>query len=106
MLASGYDELCDIVEARVGDKTLMDTLTPAKDAMLKAAKDGVGLAAALTEMKEAAATGRDSTKDLQARYGRSSRLGERSIGVLDAGAVSCCIILTAMADGIIEQIGG
>jgi len=106
MLASGYDELCDIVEARVGDKTLMDTLTPAKEVMQKAAKDGKSLAEALTEMKEAAVAGRDSTKDLMARYGRSSRLGERSIGVLDAGAVSCCVILTAMADGIIEQIGG
>ena len=38
-------------------------------------------------------------KIMVARFGRSSRLGERSRGVLDAGATSCCIILTAMADG-------
>ena len=55
-------------------------------------------------MKEAAAAGRDSTKDMVAKFGRSSRLGERSRGVLDAGATSCCIILTAMADAIQQLI--
>ena len=59
---------------------------------------------ALEEMKAAAAAGRDSTKDMVAKFGRSSRLGERSRGVLDAGATSCCIILTSMADGIIELL--
>jgi dihydroxyacetone kinase-like protein len=44
--------------------------------------------------------GKDSTKELVAKYGRSARLGERSRGVLDAGATSCCIILQAMADGM------
>jgi len=39
-----------------------------------------------------------------AKYGRSSRLGERSRGVLDAGATSCCVILKAMADGMIQQL--
>ncbi len=42
---------------------------------------------------------------MTAKFGRSSRLGERSRGVLDAGATSCCIILTAMADGILEKLG-
>jgi dihydroxyacetone kinase-like protein len=56
-------------------------------------------------MKAAAEKGRDATKDMVAKFGRSSRLGERSRGVLDAGAVSSCIILCAMADGILEQSG-
>lgn len=60
--------------------------------------------AALEEMKAAAEKGRDSTKDIVAKFGRSSRLGERSRGVLDAGAASCCIILQTMADGIIELL--
>ena len=55
-------------------------------------------------MKAAAETGRDSTKDMVAKFGRSSRLGERSRGVLDAGATSCCIILCAMAEGISELL--
>ncbi|MDR2480456.1 MAG: dihydroxyacetone kinase subunit L [Treponema sp.] len=105
MLDAGLTALRDVVEARVGDKTLVDTLTPANEVMQNAAKEGKSLVDALKEMKAAAEAGRDSTKDLAAKFGRSSRLGERSRGVLDAGAVSCCVILGAMADGIQEQLG-
>ena len=102
MLEAGLEGLCGIVEARVGDKTLVDALSPSVDVLKEAGEKGTGYAEALEEMKKAAAAGRDSTKDMVAKYGRSSRLGERSRGVLDAGATSCCIILTAMADGIME----
>ena len=88
----------------MGDKTLVDTLAPAADVMKKAGETGQDFKEALEEMKRAAAAGRDSTKDMVAKFGRSSRLGERSRGVLDAGATSCCIILTAMADGISELL--
>lgn len=104
MLAAGLSELQDIVDAQVGDKTLVDTLSPAVETIKAAAAAGKDYKEALEEMKVAAATGRDSTKDMVAKFGRSSRLGERSRGVLDAGATSCCIILTAMADGIIETL--
>ncbi len=104
MLKAGLDGLCEIVDAKVGDKTLVDTLSPSVDVLKAAADSGKDLKAALEELKAAAATGRDSTKDMVAKFGRSSRLGERSRGVLDAGATSCCIILTAMADGIIELL--
>jgi dihydroxyacetone kinase-like protein len=106
MLSSALSALQEIVQAQVGDKTLVDTLSPAVDVMQNAAKDGKNFVDALKEMKAAAEQGRDSTKDLVAKFGRSSRLGERSRGVLDAGSVSCCLILCAMADGIIEQAGG
>jgi dihydroxyacetone kinase-like protein len=105
MIEAGLKGLQEIVQAEVGDKTLVDTLVPANDALHKALGEGKGLAEALQDMKVAAAKGRDSTKDMVAKFGRSSRLGERSRGVLDAGAVSCCIILDAMADGILEQAG-
>lgn len=104
MLAAGLEGLQGIVEAKVGDKTLVDTLSPAVDTLKAAAAEGKDFGAALEDMKKAAADGRDSTKDLVAKFGRSSRLGERSRGVLDAGATSCCIILTAMADGITELL--
>jgi dihydroxyacetone kinase len=51
-------------------------------------------------MSEAAAAGRDSTKDMQARIGRSARLGPRSIGVLDAGATSCFLILQTISNSL------
>ena len=105
MLDGGLAGLRDIVEADVGDKTLMDALIPANNVLQKNAKEGKGFAETLNEIKVAAVKGRDSTKDLTAKFGRSSRLGDRSRGVLDAGAVSCCIILCAMADGILEQTG-
>ena len=104
MLENGLKELQDIVEAQVGDKTLVDTLSPAVDVLKAAGGSGKDYKEALEEMKAAAEKGRDSTKDMVAKFGRSSRLGERSRGVLDAGATSCCIILTAMADGIIELL--
>jgi dihydroxyacetone kinase-like protein len=104
MVDAGLAGLCDIVEARPGDKTLVDTLAPARDALQGAAAAGKDFAAALVDMKEAAARGKDSTRDMIAHFGRSSRLGERSRGVLDAGAVSCYIILSAMAEGILEQL--
>jgi dihydroxyacetone kinase-like protein len=105
MLTAGLGALQEIVQAQVGDKTLIDTLAPANDAVQKAVKDGKSFEEALKEMKTAAEAGRDSTKDMAAKFGRSSRLGERSRGVLDAGSVSCCLILCAMADGILEQTG-
>lgn len=100
MLSKGLEGLSGIVDAKVGDKTLVDTLAPAVDALNNAVKENKSFDAALIDMKKAAEAGRESTKNLVAKFGRSSRLGERSRGVLDAGATSCCIILTAMADSI------
>lgn len=104
MLAAGLAGLQEIVEAQVGDKTLVDTLSPAVDTLYQAVEKGEDFLTALVNMKAAAAAGRDSTKGLIAKFGRSSRLGERSRGVLDAGAVSFCILLTAMADAIIQKL--
>lgn len=104
MLQAGLDGLQQIVDAKVGDKTLVDTLSPATESLKSDAANGKDLKAALENMKTVAEKGKDSTKDLVAKFGRSSRLGERSRGVIDAGATSCCIILTAMADGILEVL--
>lgn len=100
MLEAGLKALYEIVDARVGDKTLIDTLAPAVEA-LKAAGENADMETALTAMESAAEKGWKSTKDLVAKYGRSSRLGERSRGVLDAGATSCYILLSSMARGIL-----
>ncbi|WWR15556.1 dihydroxyacetone kinase subunit DhaL [Lachnospiraceae bacterium JLR.KK008] len=104
-LNAGLEGLLEIVDARVGDKTLVDTLAPAVESLKKDAEAGTDFAQALEHMKAAALAGRDSTKELAAKYGRSSRLGERSRGVLDAGSCSCYIILEAMAEGIGELLG-
>jgi len=90
--------------AQVGDKTLMDTLVPALAAYREAHAAGADFSACLQALSAAAEQGRDSTKDLQARIGRSARLGPRSIGVLDAGATSCCLILQSMARSLQDQL--
>ena len=100
LLRGGLTSLQDITEAGVGDKCLMDTLIPAVEAFERAQASGRSFSDALDAMKTAASQGRDSTKDLVAKIGRASRLGERSLGVLDEGAVSCCLILTQLADSI------
>ena len=97
MLGAGVDAVLDLGGASVGDKTLVDVLVPARAAFVEARAAGADLAGALTAMTEAADQGRDSTRDLVARLGRASRLGERSRGVLDAGAVSCALLLGALA---------
>jgi dihydroxyacetone kinase-like protein len=100
MLAAGRMVVEDLGEARVGDKTLLDALVPAGDAFRAALDTGATFADALAAMAEAAEAGKESTRDLVARVGRASRLGERSRGVLDAGATSCWLILTAMANSM------
>lgn len=100
MFNASLTGLYGIVDAKVGDKTLVDTLAPATEVLLKAAVEGTCYKDALVNMSKAAEEGKDSTKDMVAKFGRSSRLGERSRGVLDAGATSCYIIINAMADGI------
>lgn len=99
MLANGLDGIQAIGSAKVGDKTLLDTLVPAIAAFNGAIAAGKSFAEALGDLMVAAEKGRDSTKDMMARIGRASRLGERSIGVLDAGATSCALILVALAAG-------
>ena len=103
-LVNGVAGVESVGSAKVGDKTLMDTLVPARDAYLQALARQEDFASALGAMMVAAETGWKSTRDLQARIGRSARLGERSIGVLDAGATSCFLILRSLGTSIIGRL--
>jgi len=104
MLAAAKEKVLTVSDAQRGDKTLLDTLLPAEEAFRSAQDAGESFAECLTKMSEAAETGRDSTKDMIAKVGRSSRLGERSRGVLDAGATSCCLLLQAFAEALREKL--
>ncbi|MCC8180578.1 MAG: dihydroxyacetone kinase subunit L [Planctomycetes bacterium] len=100
MFRAALDGVQNLGNAQKGDKTLLDTLIPAVDALEKAASDGAPFKDALEAMKRDAKVGWESTKDMQAKIGRASRLGERSIGTLDAGATSCWLIVQSMADSV------
>jgi len=104
MLGEGIKALQEIVDAQVGDKTLMDALIPAKESMQKSIDEGEDLITMLAKMKDAAAKGKDGTISMVAKYGRASRLGERSRGVIDPGAASCSLLLASMVDEINKLI--
>lgn len=100
MIQESEDGIEDIGGAKIGDKTLMDTIIPAVKAFKDAISAGKSFADAVEDMKQAAIKGRNSTKDMVAKLGRASRLGERSRGYIDAGSASCCLIFGSMADSI------
>ena len=100
MLQTGEQGILDIGKANPGDKTLLDTLAPAVRAIEAAQKEGKSLANALTDFEQAAQKGMESTKDMLAKMGRASRLGERTIGHQDAGATSCYFILRSLVSAI------
>lgn len=99
-LAQGVANIQKMGQAQLGDKTLIDTLLPALDAYRASINSGDSFDQALKKMSQAAEAGKNSTKNMQARIGRSARLGERSIGVLDAGATSCWLLLGSMSESI------
>jgi phosphoenolpyruvate---glycerone phosphotransferase subunit DhaL len=99
MLHRGLEGVQEIGSAKVGDKTLLDSLVPAIEAFDAAVIGGMCFGEALKSMVSAAEAGRENTRLLVARIGRASRLGERSLGALDAGATSCALILKSMAEG-------
>jgi dihydroxyacetone kinase-like protein len=81
-----------------GDKTMYDALQPAVAALEEGLSAGRSLGDSLRSAAEAAASGRDATLDMQARKGRASYLGERSIGHIDPGAASSALMLAALAE--------
>ena len=83
--------------AKAGDKTVLDALLPARDALVAAEALGASVAEASRGAAEAARLGAEATATMVATVGRASRLGERSRGQADAGATSLAIILDALA---------
>lgn len=80
-------------QAQLGDKTMMDALLPAKEALITSFEQTSAFIPAFEKAVEAAQQGAESTKDMLSKRGRSSRLGERSIGAQDPGATSAYLIL-------------
>jgi dihydroxyacetone kinase-like protein len=79
-----------------GDKTILDTLAPAAIAFEESIEGGQDVRVAYASAMRAADRGMRSTRDLVARRGLALRLGERSVGTRDPGAVSCLLLLTAL----------
>ncbi len=97
MLRAAMDGIKARGSAELGDKTLLDALSPATDELEKSVADGDSYAVAVRRMATTARTAADDTAKLQARRGRASYSGERSIGSVDAGAVAVAVILEALS---------
>jgi dihydroxyacetone kinase-like protein len=91
--------------AREGDKTMVDALAPATRALAKAVTEGAAQADALAATAAAAAEGAEATVSMQARKGRASYLGPRSVGHEDPGAASTALILAALRDAAAAATG-
>jgi dihydroxyacetone kinase-like protein len=100
MLNAAVAIMQDLGGAKVGDKTMMDALVPAVEEYEKAVAEGASFSDALNRMADAAEKGKEATRGMIAKLGRASRLGERSRGILDAGAVSCSLILKTFSDSL------
>jgi phosphoenolpyruvate---glycerone phosphotransferase subunit DhaL len=89
--------------ASLGDKTLLDALIPATDEIERQVEDGTDAAATIRTAATVARTSADATAQLQARRGRASYTGERSIGSVDAGAMAVAVIFEALAEKWTDQ---
>ncbi|NMH96360.1 dihydroxyacetone kinase subunit L [Pseudonocardia sp. K10HN5] len=96
-LRAGLDGVVQRGKAELGDKTMVDALAPAVDALDAGLAADTSLGAALAAAQAAADAGRDATIPMLARKGRASYLGERSIGHQDPGATSVALLVTAAA---------
>jgi phosphoenolpyruvate---glycerone phosphotransferase subunit DhaL len=104
MLKAGLAAVTDLGGARPGDKTLVDVLAPAAAAYDQTAAKGETFRACLEALDRAGEAGLQSTRDMVAKIGRASRLGERSRGTVDAGAASCRMLLGALSDGLRQRL--
>ena len=93
MLRAAIEGIKERGKSDVGDKTLLDALVPATDALEVAVAKGSSFEETLDEVAKAAREAADATSSMQAKRGRASYSGERSIGSPDAGAIAVAVIL-------------
>ena len=90
-------------KARPGDKTMMDALVPAVEAIEAAASSGEPIGCAMERAAEAARSGAESTKGMIARYGRAKFLGEKTRGSADAGATSIALLFAGFSAALAQH---
>ncbi len=91
-------------KAEPGDKTMVDAWVPAAEAAARALREGGSVVACLKAAARGAEEGMNGTAKIAARKGRSSKLGERSLGHMDPGAASTFVMLSAMAKALEREL--
>lgn len=102
-LAAGLASIQKLGAAAPGDKTMIDAYAPALAAFQQQTDAGADFAAAVVAAADAADEGMRATTPMQARKGRASYLGARSIGHQDPGATSTALIFRALAETVVAQ---
>lgn len=100
LLQSSVDGIQKVGGSKLGDKTLLDALIPATESLKKSSEAGEEMLVAMKKSAKEAVLGGEKTKEIVAKRGRASYLGERSLNFPDAGATAIGIIFT----GIVEVI--
>jgi phosphoenolpyruvate---glycerone phosphotransferase subunit DhaL len=102
-LQACLEGIVELGAASPGDKTMVDAMDPATDALRRAVEAERPLPLALSAAAEAAEEGMRATIPMQARKGRASYLGERSIGHQDPGATSTALIIRALESAAVRE---
>jgi dihydroxyacetone kinase-like protein len=102
-LEAALQAIVDLGKAEPGDKTMVDALGPAVEALRTEVGAGRPVAEALEAAHAAAQAGAEATIPLLAKKGRASYLGERSIGHQDPGATSTAIIVAALQRAVAAE---
>ena len=97
LVAAAAQGIRDRGKAAVGDKTLLDALVPASEALNDAAARGASMAEAARAALAAAEAGREATIPMRSQVGRAGWVGDRTIGHPDPGATAIVIMLRAVA---------
>jgi dihydroxyacetone kinase-like protein len=100
MLKAGMDGIVQRGRAKAGDKTMVDAWIPALDALKVAIDEDQGTLSSIRMAVAAAEKGMKDTIPLQAKKGRASYLGARSIGHQDPGATSSYLLLKTLLDSV------
>ncbi|MBC7236584.1 MAG: dihydroxyacetone kinase subunit L [Chloroflexi bacterium] len=98
MFAVAVEGVKERGKADVGDKTLLDALMPAAEAVAAAAEEGAALPEALARAADAAEAGAKATVEMKSRAGRSSWFADRTAGIQDPGATAVAIMLRSVAE--------
>lgn len=96
LLQAGLDGVLQRGKAQLGDKTMVDVLSPSVDALAQAVGEGKNTLAAMQQAVVAAEQAMKDTIPMLARKGRASYLGERSVGHQDPGATSAYLMLKCL----------
>jgi dihydroxyacetone kinase-like protein len=102
-LEAGIEAVVELGAAAPGDKTMVDALVPAVEALRAALDNEIPLDLAVAAAAEAAEEGAHATVPMQARKGRASYLGERSIGHQDPGATSVALVMRALERAVVRE---